>query len=93
MQNIEFFRANGMFQRVQSLFMKKWLFIKILCTSWRLTGMAPDTPTKRRGMLQFLISYLFKYLYHYFITLCEETTVWRKFSPGKVKSLFPDYVF
>ena len=59
MQNSEFLRENGMFERVQSLFMMKSLFIKIfrvyknlfLCTSWRLTEMAPDTPAKSRGKL------------------------------------------
>ena len=59
MQNFEFLRENGMFERVQSLFMMKSLFIKIfcfyefffLCTSWRLTEVAPDTPAKRRGKL------------------------------------------
>ena len=61
--------------------------------SCRLTEMAPDTPSKRRGKLQFLISYLFKYLYHYLITLCEETIAWGKLSRGKIKPLFPDYVF
>ena len=59
MLNFEFLRENKMFERVQSLFKMKSLFIKIfcvyknlfLCTSWRLTEVAPDTPAKRRGKL------------------------------------------
>ena len=101
MQTFEFLRQNGMFKRVQSLFMIKSLFIKILCvyknlflcTSWRLTEMAHDTPAKRRDELYFSNSYLFKYLYHYLISLCEETIVWGKFRRGKIKSVFLDYVF
>ena len=59
MQNFEFLRKNRMIEHVQSLFMIKSLFIKIfcvykfffLCTSRRLTEVAPDTPAKRRGKL------------------------------------------
>ena len=51
MWNFEYVRENGMFERVQSLFMIKSLFIKIfcvyknliLCTFLRMTEMASDT--------------------------------------------------
>ena len=81
MQNFKFLSKKGMFERVQTLFVMKSSFLKIfcvyknhfLCTSSWLTEMAPDTSGKRRG--KFLISYLFKCLYDYPLTLCEEKIV------------------
>ena len=50
--------------------------------------MAPDTPAKRRGKLQFLIRYLFKYLYYCLIKLCEETIVGGKLKNAKKCKLY-----